>query len=272
MVERGLTQLPIDPFEIARTFEIDVQGVNLDGASGVLLYQRNQFSIAFAKNVVSTGSQRFSVAHELGHYYLPGHHEALFAKETIHLSKAGFASSDTYEREADNFAAGLLMPRALFVTELARNGGGLDGILGAAARCETSRTATAIRYTQCSDEPVAMVLSCGRTIDYCFMSEALRSRQGLEWIRKNAPIPKGTVTYRFNEVEELVRKAKRSDGVSDLRLWFGGDDEIEVTEEVVGLGSHGKTLTILRGFEFPEEEEEEDEAALDDSWTPRFRR
>jgi hypothetical protein len=52
----------------------------------------------------------------------------------------------------------------------------------------------------------------------------------------------------------------------------GGRRRIAIDEDVIGLGSYGKTLTVLYNINVPEPEEEEDEAALIESWTPRFRR
>ena len=54
--------------------------------------------------------QRFTIAHELGHYFLDGHIDHVLPNDGVHASHAGFSSSDPYEQEADNFAAGLLMP------------------------------------------------------------------------------------------------------------------------------------------------------------------
>ena len=41
-------------------------------------------------------------------------------------SRAGFASGDKYEMEADYFAAGLLMPQQLFIPAMRQAGEGLD--------------------------------------------------------------------------------------------------------------------------------------------------
>ena len=45
-----------------------------------------------------------------------------------------------------------------------------------------------------------------------------------------------------------------------------------ISEDVVGLGRCGKTLTVLYDIDLPEPEDEEDEERLIDSWTPRFKR
>jgi hypothetical protein len=39
---------------------------------------------------------------------------------------------------------------------------------------------------------------------------------------------------------------------------------------VIGLGSYGKTLTVLYEIALPDQEEREEEESMRDSWTPRF--
>ena len=73
----------------------------------MLLRRGNTFGIAYATHINSIGFQNFSVAHELGHYFLPGHVEAVLANDDVHDSRAGFASGDRYEMEAEHFAATL---------------------------------------------------------------------------------------------------------------------------------------------------------------------
>jgi Zn-dependent peptidase ImmA (M78 family) len=60
------------------------------------------------------GFRRFTIAHELGHYFIEGHVDAIFSEGSVHESRAGFISSSNFELEADHFAARLLMHNALF--------------------------------------------------------------------------------------------------------------------------------------------------------------
>ena len=59
-----------------------------------------------------------------------------------------------------------------------------------------------------------------------------------------------------------------------MHIWFGTGPEWQLIEEVVGLGSYGKTLTVLRPIipdeDGVDEEEMEFERDLVESWTPRF--
>lgn len=270
----NITTLPVDPFAIAQDRDIDViaKPAADEGVSGMLIRYGNDFAIAYATHIDNEPFQRFSVSHELGHYFLPGHVEAVINETGIHESRAGSNSNNKYEIEADQFAASFLMPRHLFFPELRRAGEGISAIMHMATLCKTSLHATAIRYTQCTRDPVAIVVSTGNTIDHCFMSTSLKSLNGIDWIRKRDALPRNTPTFIFNQNVENVRNANSTDGTSSLQDWFGGRYNIEVSEDVIGLGSYGKTLTVLYDIDVPDEgEEDDDDESLIKSWQPRFR-
>jgi IrrE N-terminal-like domain len=240
--------------------------------SGVLVRVGNSYGIAYATQIENAGFQRFSIAHELGHYFLPGHLDAVFGDDNIHESHAGFDSGERYELEADHFAAALLMPREMFSAALRRVGDGIAAVERLAAKCATSLTATAIRYTQCTPDAVAILLSTGGSINYCCMSDALRDHDGIDWIRRRQTVPTNTATFAFNRDPHKIRRADRVQDESTLQTWFGGSRNIELREDVIGLGGYGKTLTILHGIELPDDEDEDYDDSLIESWTPRFRR
>ena len=270
----GITALPVDPIAIARGRDIEVvaKPASNAGVSGMLIRVGNEFAIAYATHIDNEPFQRFSVSHELGHFYLPGHVDAVIGTNGIHESRAGFTSTNRYEIEADRFAAGFLMPRHLFFPALERAGQGLAAIDSLACQCKTSLHATAIRYTQCTRDPVAIVVSTGKLIDHCFMSEALKAVGGIDWIRKREAVPRNTPTFAFNQNAENIKRAVRIEATSNLQDWFGGNRSISITEDVIGLGSYGKTLTVLYDIEVPDVEDEEDEKSLIESWMPRFKR
>ena len=140
-----------------------------DGVSGMLVKAGDQFGILYATKVPSKGFQNFSIAHEIGHYCIDGHSEALLATGE-HQSRAGFLSSDTFEQEADYFAAALLMPEMPFRKKINQHAAGLACIEALRKECETSLTATAIRYSGLTRDAVAVILTTGNSINWCFMS------------------------------------------------------------------------------------------------------
>jgi len=253
-----ISSLPVNPFSVADRKEILYQEKPSfsPGISGCLMKVGDAFGILYSSRFASEGFKRFTVAHELGHYFLPGHMEALFGKgQQCHYSQSGFTSDDKYEREADSFAAGLLMPTVLFRPACGKHGQGLDAIQALADLCVTSLTATAIRFVKLSYEPVAIVCSVGDRIQFTFMSKPLQDMRGLTWIRRGACIPSGTATATFNKNEDNVRRGKRISSTTTLDTWFDGDSGAEFNEEVVGLGEYGKTLTVLWADSLPGDEE-----------------
>lgn len=275
--EEGITSLPVDPFSIAASRDIitEAKATSNDGVSGMLLRHGDTFGILYSTHIPSEGFQRFSVAHELGHYFLDGHIDHVLPKEGSHTSHAGFVSADPFELEADYFAAGLLMPRIPFQRIIRRHDPGLSAIEVLARDCKTSLTATAIRYAELTDDAVAVIISTGQTIDYCFLSEAIKSLPEITWLRKGTPVPGATETGRFNATPDRILKSERALKIIDVMDWLGGRRSVFVTEEVIGLGRYGKTLTVLSSSSIGNEDDieaEENDAEIINRWTPRFRR
>lgn len=131
--EDGMTSLPIDLQAIAtmkgRNIIVAPGENTQSGVSAMLLHSGNNFGIFYSTAIPSIGFQRFSIAHELGHYFLEGHIDQIpFDGGGFHSSKAGFFSAEIYEKEADSFASGLLMPSRLFRKALNQHEDGLAGV------------------------------------------------------------------------------------------------------------------------------------------------
>lgn len=274
--DMGLTSLPIYPIAIAMDKDISVEAApaSTTGFSGMLAQWDTNFGIMYSTHIPSEGFQRFSVAHELGHYFLPGHVEQLLAKGS-HTSHAGFGSRDPYEQEADFFAAALLMPRSLLKPILNRYEDGLEVIRAMAAECNTSLTASAVRYAQVGRSAVSIVVSENGVVDFCLFSDAMKEAK-VRWLKAGTQVPEGTATARFGGNAANVAAARSTSERVDLMDWFECPNSHMVSEEVIGLGSYGKTLTILhsskltaqaRGYD---DDDEEDDAVVLDRWTPRF--
>lgn len=273
--EGMLEAAPIDPIVIATKKGILVQAKpdTAEGVSGMLLRHGNEFGIMYATHIPVEGFQRFSIAHELGHYCLDGHVDHVL-KSNIHISQAGFVSGDPYELEADAFAAGLLMPAGPMKRLFRLNDPGMTMVETAAKKFNTSLSATAIRYAELTDDAVAVIVSTGSMIDYCFISDAMKMLPRLDWLKRGSTVPIGTATKTFNDNPANVRMGNRVEGELDIREWLGGETKAMVTEEIIGLGNYGKTLTVLSSSNIGsnDEAEEDEEESLERSWTPTFRR
>jgi len=248
-------ELPIDLLALAKSRDILVEAKPAaKGVSGMLLRVGDNFAIGYATHIKSAGFQRFSIAHELGHYFL-GHSDSMFrGGKTVHESQAGFGSRDQTELEADHFSAGLLMPSGLFKAEAGKHSDGFIAIQKLADLCQTSLTASAIRYAELTDAAVAVIISTGPSVDYCFTSRTLRGIRGYKHPLKGSVLPRDSLTRNFNQTDGNIGGGLRDDDDADLIGWFRAEDEIEACEEVVGLGEYGKTLTIITA-ELPDEDD-----------------
>jgi Zn-dependent peptidase ImmA (M78 family) len=107
----GSGLLPINPFRIASHLNVEVRKEFFVGdLSGVLLRQNGTAVIAVNAGE-SPKRQRFTIAHELGHYVL-NHKGDIFVDHTVLNRRDGrsAAAVDFQEIEANAFAAELLMP------------------------------------------------------------------------------------------------------------------------------------------------------------------
>lgn len=102
-----------------------------------------------------------------------------------------------------------------------------------------------------------IIVSVGSRIDHWVMSESLKAVDGIDWLHKREAVPRNTPTFTFNRVAENVRSAMRIEESSNPQDWFGGHRRIGIGEDVVGLGSYDKTLTVIHDINLPEPEEYE---------------
>lgn len=101
---------------------------------------------------------RFTLAHELGHYFIDEHRNALRAGELPKPSFPDRPGDDPKEHEANAFAAALLMPKQEIRNALKSVPTGLKGILELASTFAVSRQSAALRYVNASGRECAVVM------------------------------------------------------------------------------------------------------------------
>ena len=276
--DESLLKLPVDLEALAQTRGIFIQEMDSteDGVSGMLLRHGDTFGVLYSTRIQNIGFQRFSIAHELGHYFIDGHLDQIPFDDNMHRSRAGFVSSDYYEREADHFAAGLLMPITPVRRVIDSVPAGLSGVEAVQQEANASLTAAAIRYIGLTDTAMAIIVSRNGSVDYCFMSDTMKSLREINWLHKGMLIPSDTITESILDKSEEERREARAEGEVDITTWFSGRRSVAAWEEVIGLGSYERVVTVLTCpclvDEVYMEEDEDSDEALEEKWTPRFRR
>lgn len=116
---------------------------------------------------VNSPRRRFSIVHELGH--LEMHRGAGLLRSCTKLDIQDRPASTTSmdaEQEANQFASAFLIPARFIEQPFARKAPSFELISEWADKLSTSLTATALRFTRFTREPVAVIYSFRGTIQY----------------------------------------------------------------------------------------------------------
>ena len=164
-----IASAPINPLAVAASEEplLCAMGADFrDRFDGQLEYHRsrNRFLLFYNTKYDDRSPDgghhprtRFSIAHELGHYFIEAHRAFLRRTGKSHPSRGEFLSDRTIETEADAFAAGLLMPSDLLGPMVNEGDLSFAQIEAWARAFRTSVTSTARRGIELSDFPCALV-------------------------------------------------------------------------------------------------------------------
>ncbi len=249
----SLWRLPVDPFRIVREEGIHLApGTYGKGFDARIEYYPpfDSFGIYYkeAGPYRPDGRVRFSIAHELGHFYLPEHRKRIKSGD-IHNSVTDYGSKDPVETEADRFAASLLMPRTLFIEGVRNFRGGfctLADLCTLADRLGTSVTSTAIRYCDCELEPTTIVVSREGTVLWSWASTDMRLLN-MSFVQSGSSIPRGSKTAELYAKRDHGRDDEFVEGRVSASTWFDRPRRNEVWEEAKFLGS--RVLTYLAATE-----------------------
>src|SRR5437773_1372942 len=151
----------IDPLVILKDQEITHSFSDYGSAfDGLLEFENGEFHVYLNQNRlvdISTPRARFTISHELGHYFIDQHRNGLISGTLApHGSLSGYQSNEVIEVEADHFASHLLMPGSLFAQKAAKEEPGLKGVLNLSKLFGASRTACGVRYVKQEMLPSAL--------------------------------------------------------------------------------------------------------------------
>ncbi|MEO9475103.1 MAG: ImmA/IrrE family metallo-endopeptidase [Cyclobacteriaceae bacterium] len=169
-----------------------------DYFDGLLEHESGQFHIYINLDRLTqkdTPRARFTFAHELGHYFIDEHRNALASGKTpSHASFNSLLSKNPVEKEADFFAACLLMPTSSF-KNFCRGYKLSSSILKSLSEnFDTSLSATIFRYFQLNISPMAIIFSKNAKVEWVMTSNDFKYR----WPpKKGSDVPKSTLAGEY---------------------------------------------------------------------------
>ena len=149
--ELNVSTPPVDVEKISETLGVTLKPMDVkERVSGVLVLKNDKATVGYNR-MDAPVRQRFTIAHELGHYALHRDAVQLFVDEEYAVAYRDSRSSSgdiRREREANAFAAAILMPKYLVEKEVEKldfDLGSDDALATLADRFDVSTQAMAYR-------------------------------------------------------------------------------------------------------------------------------
>jgi len=230
--------------------KLTIYSQKLDSIEGALIKSENsnEWSLLYNSNIVNTGRQNFTIAHELGHYLC---HRSL--QNSFNCGdKEFYQSSLELEKDANIFASYLLMPIDDFKVEIEGQIIDFDIFKHCADKYQTSLIATIIKWLEFTTEYAVFIVSVD---DFVLWSRSSNSiyKKGI-YFKSGTELPKESFVVQKKDYTFLENHILKS-GVWNAKY--------PVKEFSFHSESYDKTFTLLiyqdieDGY-FDKEEEQED--------------
>jgi len=250
----------IDSYYLTGPEDIDLEAIAMDqnllileediGGAEAHLVQNGKKGIITIRKNDSAVRKRFSIAHEMGHWFL--HKDSRSFEFCSPSDMVEYERRKVAEYEANIFASEFLLPRKFVYPRFREQEPNWDFLLEKANEFKTSLTATAIRYVDMTKEK-------------CFLVCSENSK--VKWWRKNSStlfLQAGqALTNRTHASMCFTGGLKRAEIKSvPASAWFDDIDPklcVEVKEQSIKLGSLPYVLTLLWVFENEKQDDDEED-------------
>ncbi len=255
--ELNYTKIPVDPVEIAIQKGIEVSEDDAEGYTGMLLVVDGEALIAVNRVIREPTRKKFTVAHELGHFAIPGHitpERTLFQCSDRDISSLGKA--DNKEFEANWFASELLMPEDHFRKRVQYKDLSKSLLDDLCAEFGTSLTATGMRCVTFKPE-YAMIFSENSRISWFHIGDEFKYFLDA---RPGSPVHRDSFAYDF------FKGIPIPDSFNAVPSYaWTGDSKLRNSSRVMEMSIGSSTYNYVLTFLFVDHKEEDEDGYDDDS-------
>lgn len=219
---------------------------------GLIRYKDNEYQIFINSGhntSRSVGRRKFTAAHELGHFCINEHRDAIKTGNGVHISKNDFQTNEPMEREADIFASHFLIPTKKLKKFHKSEKWGADVILDVANTFETSITCAALRCQSALAGDSTLIFWGTDSVRWQRMNKDWWFKLPARSIRNTEQLAKGSATELLLNAGEapengyIRRGTTRSAWFPRVAPWTRINDVL--VEDAIPLGTYG-VLTLLR--------------------------
>jgi Zn-dependent peptidase ImmA (M78 family) len=223
--------------KIANEEYLFIEETNTTEYQGRIKFNDEYGLISINKNISDLGAKRFTIAHEMGHFYL---------EKKEHFNKhicrfANIYSKEKLEADANKFAAELLMHRPWFNKIILNRPVNMELMKEVSENFGVSLTAAAIRYAEIGQYPIAVIMSHDGKVEWNYINEYFP----FNWIPEGYRVRKESSAYDFFNGKE----AQTCDDLVPAYTWFSEDSNCKSStyffEQNVVIKKHNSVLTLL---------------------------
>ncbi|MEQ6118923.1 ImmA/IrrE family metallo-endopeptidase [Reichenbachiella sp. MALMAid0571] len=230
IIKKYSKQFPVDPIEIAQSVGIEIiEGSRDYPFKGLIRRQDGIFYIILNMHIlenVNYSMCRYTISHELGHYFIRHHRNKLKKGESIAFTGKDSANpkKKMLEDQAQQFAASLLMPKSQFIkyfTQIEETG--FLSIIRLKEHFNVSITSATIRFTHLNLEPAISILWKDSEIINKGISDSFREILNLDdvKIKLNLDRPK----FEEEEVSNSKTGIRFYTSITPLSSWVHNVDK-----------------------------------------------
>ena len=222
---------------VAKTLNLEIREIDLSGCDGALLRSSADTAgiIAVRRSIRETGRKRFTIAHEIGHRILHAASVACTQSEIGNWT----SSATNVEREADEFAAELLLPSRELVSVVNRTSPSLQVIQDLAREYQASLSASAWNFCDVVNVPCAVIWSTREVIQWSRRSDSFRF-----FLRRGSRVPDASyamAAFRDQQFPTQPEPVAAHEWIEDTRL----REHAEIWEQSLKLRSYESVITLL---------------------------
>ncbi|WP_055666911.1 ImmA/IrrE family metallo-endopeptidase [Desnuesiella massiliensis] len=226
---------PVDIFKVCEAYDLKVNYENISSAEALLIVSQGKKNIIINdRKILYIPRQRFSIAHEVGHFFIPWHSRNMCTCTNI----GDFSSDNLEENQADVFASELLIPTDKLLSRISGKAISMELIKELAQEFNVSLGAMTRKVISNSDDKIIALIyySNGRKIVQAKSSSFdLNLKPGI--IRGSAA--KELLHNRYSN--ETVKRILSCD------VWLQENShDFEIVEESLYQPNFSRVFTLLR--------------------------
>ncbi len=191
----------IDLYAIAGCENIFIEERELAVSEGELVFKNGIGIISVDNKITEPGQKKFTIAHELGHYFNSGKKDGSYFCSGLDIR--GIKQNISAEVDANDFAAELLMPDEWFIHESKGKKFSKYILEELAEYFNVSLSAAALRYAEVGTHPAAVIMSRDGVVKWSRINKYFP----FKFIRTGSEVTSSSYAYEFYHGEKISNRS-----------------------------------------------------------------